>query len=89
MARTYGTCRSCGEKLLRAEYVRFGLVDTEAEEKASGVSRDHGDGAVYSWIHKPCPHCNEPRPLSRKWRGWLIIAGFVLVFGIGIWMEIG
>ena len=40
MARTYGTCRSCGAKLFRAEYVRFGKVDTPAEEQASGVSRD-------------------------------------------------
>ena len=89
MASTYGTCRSCGEKLLRAEYVRFGKIDSAAKEQASGVSQTYEGGEVYSWMHKPCPHCNEPRPLSRKWKGWLVIAGFALLFGVGLWLEFG
>ena len=87
MPEPYGTCRACGEKLLRAEHVRFGKVDTAAEEKASGVPREYDGGEVYSWIHTACPHCNEPRPLSRKWRGWLLIAAFAALFGFAVWVE--
>lgn len=89
MAATYGTCRKCGEKLVRAEHVRFGPVITAADEKASGVSSHYEGGQVYSWIHTPCPKCNEPRPLVRKWRGLLLVAGFLLLCGFVIWMEYG
>jgi hypothetical protein len=86
--RTYGTCRGCKAKLVRANYVRFGLVDSAAEEKASGVSRRH-DGDVYSWIHTPCPYCNEPRPMSRRWRGLAVAIGFLAALGIALWVEFG
>lgn len=89
MARAFGTCRGCGAKLYRANYVRFGKVDTAAEERASGVSREYDGGAVYSWIHTPCPHCGEPRPMSRRWRGWALIVAFAAAFAIGIWAEFG
>ncbi len=85
--RTYGKCRSCKAKLFRAEYVRFGLVDTPAEEKASGVPRTEGD--VYSWIHTPCPYCGEPRPLSRHWRGLAFAIGFLALLGYALWREFG
>ena len=89
MAAVYRNCRACGEKLLSAEHVRFGKVVTEADEKASGVSSHYEGAQVHSWIHTPCPKCNEPRPMVRKWRGWLVIAVFALLFGLGIWMEFG
>jgi len=89
MAALYGTCRACGERLLRADHVRFGKVVTGADEQASGVSSHYEGGQVYSWIHTPCPKCNEPRPLVRKWRGVLLVAAFALLFGFGLWLEFG
>lgn len=87
MARTFGTCRGCGEKLLRENYVRFGKIDTAAKERASGVSREHDGAQIYSWIHTPCPYCKEPRPLSRRWRGLLLVFGFLALFAVVIWAE--
>lgn len=88
MARTYVPCRKCGELLFRAEYVRFGRIESEADEQASGVSRHHHDGPVSGWMHRPCPACGEPRPMSRRWRGWAILIGFALLFAFGIWLEL-
>jgi hypothetical protein len=89
MRPKYGTCRSCGTKLLRSEYARFARIDTERESQATGLPHDDDHAQYYDWIHRPCPQCNEPRPLQRKWRGWAIVIGFVLVFALGIWAEFG
>ena len=75
----FGRCHACGAGLRVEDHYYLETRSHEDSHRDSG-SAEHGVSLELRWVHLPCPHCGEPRPINALRHTWRQVA---LMFGFG------